>query len=252
MGRSKKEKQSERAERKEAKRESGGQRSATHQIRAYFGEDFVRVYQAYSDSIAEPALEAQRFVSPWSEGRMTWIKPSFCWMGYRSGWASKDHGQSRVLAVDLHRDGFDRLLRSAVLVKKQNGGRTDVVVQWDPERELGGEGKHAHTHELPAVRSLQMGLRGAATREYAAEGGLVAQIEDVTGLFLEVGELLKAGEIEAAAKLLPEERIYPLEEGLPICAGLPSSSWTQGASAERGETAVVEVVPDGSPAAVDR
>lgn len=240
MGRSRKEKQSERAERKEARRESRGLRhSATREIRAYYGEDFVRVYQAYSDSIADPALEAQRFVSPWSEGRMTWIKPSFCWMGYRCGWGSKDHAQSRVLAVDLHRDGFDQLLRSAVPVKHQKG-RADVIVQWDPERALGGESKHAHTHELPAVRSLQMGLRGAATRQYAAEGGLIARIEDVTGVFLEVGELLKAGEIEAAAELLPEERVYPVEEGLAICAV------THGANAEWEETAVAAAVPDGS------
>ncbi|WP_422570328.1 DUF4291 family protein, partial [Erwinia billingiae] len=29
---------------------------------------------------------------------MTWIKPSFLWMMYRSGWGMKDPGQKRILA----------------------------------------------------------------------------------------------------------------------------------------------------------
>ena len=48
------------------------------QIRAGFDERTIRVYQAYSDEIAEAALKHGRFVSPpFSLTRMTWIKPSF-------------------------------------------------------------------------------------------------------------------------------------------------------------------------------
>ncbi len=46
--------------------------------------------------------------------RMTWIKPSFLWMMYRSGWATKP-GQERVLAVELLRSGFEQALSEACL-----------------------------------------------------------------------------------------------------------------------------------------
>ena len=155
---------------------------------------------------------------------MTWIKPSFVWMGYRCGWTRKDANQSRVLAIDLHRASFDKLLLDAVLASAQQGERSDrddsgasaaIVVQWDPERALGGDsGRHAFTHPLPAQRSLQMGLRGEATRLLAVADGIVAAITDVTSAFAAVGAALEAG--EDASSLLPVERPYPLPEGCTI------------------------------------
>jgi hypothetical protein len=65
------------------------------QIRAVYDTDTIRVYQAYSDVIADAALMNGFFVSPpFKMSRMTWIKPSFLWMMYRSGWAKKDEGQN--------------------------------------------------------------------------------------------------------------------------------------------------------------
>jgi len=55
------------------------------QIRALFSARTVTVYQAYAPEIADPALVAGTFVPPFRLGRMTWIKPSFLWMMYRSG-----------------------------------------------------------------------------------------------------------------------------------------------------------------------
>ena len=47
-------------------------------IRAVYGEHTIRVYQAYSDPIADAALAHGTFVSPsFKMERMTWIKPSF-------------------------------------------------------------------------------------------------------------------------------------------------------------------------------
>lgn len=211
---------------------------ATREVRASMGEAMsvvprengsrgqtVRVYQAYNDAIADGALRSQRFVDPWKPTRMTWIKPSFVWMGYRCGWASKDRNQERVLAIDLWRPGFDALLLDAVSVHSSHGGddgaAADVIVQWDPERGLGGKpGREAHTHALPAVRSLQMGLRGAAARRLgdgvAGVPPLVAGIEDVTAQFRAVGERLEAGDFAGAAALLPQEQPYPLPPGCSI------------------------------------
>lgn len=149
---------------------------------------------------------------------MTWVKPSAAWMGYRSGWGHKDHNQRRILAIDLHRDAFDALLHRARLASAQDPGGSDVVVQWDPERALGGRaGKHAWTEPVPEQRSLQMGLKGNATREYG-HGDWIARIVDVTVLFNQVGDRLAVGDIQGATELLPVEEVYPMPEGLAIMA----------------------------------
>ena len=73
-------------------------------IRAVYGEHTIRVYQAYSDPIADAALAHGTFVSPpFKMERMTWIKPSFLWMMYRAGWGLKDEGQKRILAKEANR-----------------------------------------------------------------------------------------------------------------------------------------------------
>jgi hypothetical protein len=62
---------------------------AEHEIRADFDRDTIAIYQAYSPAIADAALAAQRFVSPFSFHRMTWIKPSFHWLMHRSYWGRR-------------------------------------------------------------------------------------------------------------------------------------------------------------------
>ena len=77
------------------------------QIRAHYDVHTIRVYQAYPDVIADSALAHGTFVSPpFKLERMTWIKPSFLWMMYRSGWGLKDAGQNRILAIDISHEGF--------------------------------------------------------------------------------------------------------------------------------------------------
>ena len=52
-----------------------------HQIRAVYDATTIRVYQAYSEIIADSTLAHGTFVSPpFKTERMTWIKPSFLWM----------------------------------------------------------------------------------------------------------------------------------------------------------------------------
>ena len=47
---------------------------------------------------------------------MSWIKPNFLWMMYRSGWGQKE-GQEVVLAVKIKRAAFDTILAHAVRSK---------------------------------------------------------------------------------------------------------------------------------------
>ena len=117
------------------------------QIRAVYDEYTIRVYQAYSDEIADSALAHQTFVSPpFKMGRMTWIKPSFLWMMYRAGWGLKDAGQKRILAIDITREGFEWALAHSCPSHPDPGmskaewerlkNDSPVRIQWDPERDL--------------------------------------------------------------------------------------------------------------------
>jgi hypothetical protein len=190
------------------------------QIRAVYDQHTITVYQAYSPAIAGPAVRAGRFVPPFKRDRMTWIKPSFLWMMYRCGWATKP-GQEHVLAITITRAGFEWALANAADSGYRHGvhasradwqrevKRAPVRVQWDPERDL-------RLRELP-YRSLQLGIGGMAVPRYVDEW--TTGITDVTGLVREIRGHLDAGDEARAAALLPPERVYP--GGQPQTDGSP-------------------------------
>lgn len=180
-----------------------------HQIRAVHDEHAIRVYQAYSDSIADAALAAGTFVAPsFSMSRMTWIKPSFLWMMYRAGWGYKDAGQRRILAIDITREGFDWALahscpsRPASSMSKEEWTRlkaaSPVRVQWDPERDL-------DLQPLP-YRTIQIGIGGDAVPLYV--GKWILKIADITDFAHTIHGLVKSGQADRARALLPRERSY--------------------------------------------
>src|SRR5216117_4492746 len=82
-------------------------------ILAQFDAETVVVYQAYRPAIGRFAAQQQRFGGEFSLNRMSWIKPNFLWMMYRSGWGTKE-GQEVTLAIRLKRDFFDAILAKAV------------------------------------------------------------------------------------------------------------------------------------------
>ena len=165
------------------------------EIRADHDDQSIVVYQAYSPAIADPAVAAQRFVPPFRMERMTWIKPSFLWMMYRCGYATKE-GQERVLAVRITRAGFDWAVANAV--ESSIKGKPAVRVQWDPERDL--------RHEALPHRSIQIGLTREAVQKYVHEWTL--SITDVTDLAREVHAAVRNNDDDAARALLPNERPY--------------------------------------------
>jgi len=69
-------------------------------ILAQYDHSSIIVYQAYRPSIGLYALRHQRFGGDFSYNRMSWIKPNFLWMMYRSGWGTKPK-QEITLAVRL-------------------------------------------------------------------------------------------------------------------------------------------------------
>jgi hypothetical protein len=180
-----------------------------HQIRALHTDSTVTVYQAYAAEIGLPAAREGRFPAVWQRDRMTWIKPSFLWMMYRCGWATKE-GQETVLAVEITREGFEWALKHACLSHYEPGLHADRAtwkrqlkraparVQWDPERDL-------HLQPLPH-RSLQLGLTGEAARLYADEW--TVSITDVTPLAHTIHTHVRDGDLVMARKLLPHERLF--------------------------------------------
>jgi hypothetical protein len=180
------------------------------QIRAFYTEKTIRVYQAYSDKIADTALRHGTFVSPpFKMERMTWIKPSFLWMMYRSDWGKKESGQSRILAIDITREGFEWALEHSLISHKAKDytnkeewlkikNITPVRIQWDPERDL-------HSQPLE-YRSIQIGLSKEAVNLYVNKW--IQHITDVTNLANDIYSLVKEGQIDRANLLLPEEKVY--------------------------------------------
>lgn len=179
-------------------------------IYAHYNDKTIRVYQAFANPIADSALANQRFVEPaFKMTRMSWIKPSFLWMMYRCGWASKA-GQERVLAIDIRREGFDWAVRHACLSRAQGEAqaawqekiaKSDVIVQWDPERDI-------HSQAIENRRAIQIGLRDAALLSYVNDW--TVEIADITVDVLAMQQLLATGQEEALYARLPIERLYPL------------------------------------------
>jgi hypothetical protein len=188
------------------------------QIRAFYTESIIRVYQAYSDKIADTALRHGTFVSPpFNMERMTWIKPSFLWMMYRSGWGKKEGGQSRILAIDITREGFEWALEHSLLshkakdyINKEEWQKIKniipVRIQWDPERDL-------HSQPLE-YRSIQIGLSKEAVCLYVDKW--IQKVTDVTKLAAEIHSLLEKNKVNEASSLLPKETEYPIPNKLKV------------------------------------
>ncbi len=188
-------------------------RSHQHiEVRAVYTDDFVRVYQAFRDEIAEEAVRLGNFGPHFGLNRMTWIKPSFLWMMYRSGWAEKP-GQENILAIDIKREAFDYLLENAVRSTyrassgitqeewKTRVRQSDIRCQWDPERNPYGRAL--------SRRSLQIGIRGKVVREHYVKDWIL-HIENITSYVRQLKRQLDGG--EDISGLLPQEKIYPMTQ----------------------------------------
>lgn len=175
-------------------------------ILAHFDDDSIVVYQAYRASIARHAVAHQQFGGDFSYSRMSWIKPNFLWMMFRSGWAAKE-GQEHILAIKLRRAFFDEVLEAAVASSFGASGfnnheewqlavaNSDVRLQWDPDHDPHGA--------CVARRAVQLGLRGEMLRRYGTEA--ILGIEDITPFVIEQRAHLQN---ELSNLQTPTERAY--------------------------------------------
>jgi hypothetical protein len=188
-------------------------------ILAQFDEDSIIVYQAYRTSIARFAVENGFFGGEFSFNRMSWCKPNFLWMMYRSGWGIKE-SQEATVAIRLKRSFFDKILAQAVpssfdrtlfrdeSVWKDTVAASDVRLQWDPD--------HAPSGEPLKRRAIQLGLRGAMLKEYGREA--IVEIEDISDFVAE-----QRANIGSTRLRVPFERVYrPADETTVSRLGLSS------------------------------
>lgn len=176
-------------------------------IYAVFDDRTIRVYQAYNNEIADEALKLGKFGSKFSLNRMTWIKPSFLWMMYRSGWATKE-GQERILAIDLKREGFDEIVKKSVVSSfRESTGlsmeewrgqleSSEVRCQWDPDRDIYGN--------PIGRRAIQLGIKGETVKKYVNDW--IVNITDITDKVIEIRNSIQNGTFSES--VLPKEKIY--------------------------------------------
>ncbi len=195
------------------------------QIRAVYDVDTIRIYQAFSDAIADAALAAHTLVPPFRLDRMTWIKPSFTWMMYRSGWATKQ-GQQRIFALDITRKGFEWALAHSCLSQfdpnfydsyeawQYAKRKCNVRIQWDPER---SPRMARLTHS-----TIQIGISGVAVVRYTQEW--IQQLTDVTGYAVDMRQRMASERTEQWLQDLPNELPYPLPLDLQHTIGIAADA----------------------------
>lgn len=180
-------------------------------ILAQFDPVSVVVYQAFRPEIAEYAVRHGRFGGDFSFDRMSWIKPNFLWMMYRSGWGTK-RDQEVTLAIRLPREVFEKLLRDAVHSTfvpdvysdaqdwRDAVASSSVRLQWDPDHDPRGRPL--------ARRAIQLGLRGETLRQFATEW--ITGIEDISAFVAE--QRKNRDDVEASPLLLPRERVLEISD----------------------------------------
>ncbi len=183
-------------------------------ILAQFDAGSVVVYQAYNARIGHYAARHDRFSGDFRLSRMSWIKPNFLWMMYRSGWGSKPD-QEVTLAIRLRRTAFDAILAAAVHsthVDEVYGtsedwqhavAGSDVRLQWDPD--------HGPSGNPVERRAIQLGMRGDTLVRYA--GDWLLGIEDISDFVHDQRDHARAPYRDL---LTPREEVYPVAD--PVVA----------------------------------
>ena len=176
-------------------------------VLAQFDAATVVVYQAYNPAIAGYAARHGHFGGDFSFSRMSWVKPNFLWMMFRSGWGTKPN-QEVTLSLRVRRAFFDKLLADAVPSSfrperyateadwKRAVAGSDVRVQWDPDH-------HPSGAKLER-RAVQLGLRGDVLEQFARRE--LVEVMDISAFVSEQRGVLAAAGV--AGLVTPRERVY--------------------------------------------
>jgi hypothetical protein len=176
-------------------------------ILAQFDDQSIVVYQAYSPAIGKYTAANGTFGNGFSYSRMSWIKPNFLWMMFRSGWGTKEN-QEVTLAFRIRRTFFDSLLAQAVPSSwdrdqfatheewKDALEESSVRLQWDPDH-------HPSGAKLDR-RAIQLGLRDDVLKAFGQRELL--EVIDVSDFVAEQKAILSEKGLEGL--VTPKERVY--------------------------------------------
>lgn len=189
-------------------------------IMAQHDAESVIVYQAYKPSIGHYAAKHSKFGGDFSLSRMTWIKPNFLWMMYRSGWGTKEN-QEVTLAVKIHRTAFEQILALAVPSAYDKSlfssseqwqmavKESDVRLQWDPDHDPYGDKQQR--------RAIQLGLRGETVQRYVDEW--IVDIQDISEFVAEQRQAILDKDLNAL-RVPKESAFWPQELAVAKKLGL--------------------------------
>jgi hypothetical protein len=187
-------------------------------ILAQYDETSIIVYQAYRPAIGNFASKNGYFGGEFRLSRMSWIKPNFLWMMYRSAWGTK-LGQEVILAVRLKREFFDSVLAQAVFSTynpkiyvteeewKKAVAKSFVRLQWDPDHDPSGKKVQR--------RAIQLGLREKVLAEYARDA--ILEILDISD-FVKNQKANVQGDYSSLE--IPKEEVYYPDEEISNRIGL--------------------------------
>jgi hypothetical protein len=180
---------------------------AGRHILAQYDDSTVIVYQAYRPSIGRFAVEHGKFGGEFSYSRMSWVKPNFLWMMYRSGWGTKED-QEVTLALRVRRTFFESALAQAVpsswdraqFATEREWSRavsgSSVRVQWDPDHDPSGARLER--------RAIQLGFRGEVLEAFGRRE--LVEVIDLSAFVAEQRGRLASGGVSSL--LTPRERVY--------------------------------------------
>ncbi len=182
-------------------------------IYADFDEEGIYVYQAFKPKIVKVAVELGTFGKGFGLDRITWIKPSFCWLLRRSNYGTKNRMQA-IAKIKLSHQAFREILNQSVethwnkdvFLEEDDWSKklhnSDVIHQWDPERDLVGKRLDR--------QAIQIGIRGAVIKKYVSD--YIIGVEDVSDLAHEIGRITKSRGTNFPQ--IPMEKEYVISESL--------------------------------------
>lgn len=177
-------------------------------INALVEEQTIAVYQAYRKSIADFAVNEQHLGGPdFSLNRMSWIKTSFLWMMFRSGWGKKE-GQEHILQLWIPKTFFNKILSTTVISSfsdeyyreheqwKKELAISESRLQWDPDHDPFGR---------PMDRkAIQLGLKGSLLKDFSTSA--IIRVNDITPFVKEQYQTISGGDLSRLQ--VPDESIY--------------------------------------------
>lgn len=134
----------------------------------------------------------------------------------------KEKEEKRILSIEIRRTGFDTILSDAILSKydnkvysnelewKRQMKITEVLCQWDPERNVDGI--------KSPEKTIQLGIRGNILKHYISDW--IIKINDITETVI---QLRTKKNSENIISLLPSEQVYSLDNVIKLKLGIKIS-----------------------------